>query len=301
MDKKTITIAGGSGFLGQVLKSYFHKKGYNIYILTRTPKQVNDFSWNAKDLGEWTHILEETNVLINLTGKSVDCRYTEANKKLIYDSRIDSTSILGLAIQNCKNPPEAWLNMSTSTIYKDSYYKEMTETSGDIGDDFSMNIAKSWEAVFNNLITPKTKKITLRTSIVLGKNGGALLPLKRLTQFGLGGKQWHGKQKVSWIHETDFARSIEFLIEQNLEGVFNIVAPKPTTNKYLMEVIRKALKMPFGVSHPKWLLQLGAKMIGTESELVLKSRNVIPQNLVANGFKFQYLEIESAIENLVKT
>jgi len=301
MDKKTITIAGGSGFLGQVLKSYFHKKGYNIYILTRTPKQVNDFSWNAKDLGEWTHILEETNVLINLTGKSVDCRYTEANKKLIYDSRIDSTSILGLAIQNCKNPPEAWLNMSTSTIYKDSYYKEMTETSGDIGDDFSMNIAKSWEAVFNNLITPKTKKITLRTSIVLGKNGVALLPLKRLTQFGLGGKQWHGKQKVSWIHETDFARSIEFLIEQNLEGVFNIVAPKPTTNKYLMEVIRKALKMPFGVSHPKWLLQLGAKMIGTESELVLKSRNVIPQNLVANGFKFQYLEIESAIENLVKT
>ncbi|MDB9755210.1 TIGR01777 family oxidoreductase [Winogradskyella sp.] len=301
MDKKTITIAGGSGFLGQVLKSYFHKKGYNIYILTRTPKQVNDFSWNAKDLGEWTHILEETNVLINLTGKSVDCRYTEANKKLIYDSRIDSTSILGLAIQNCKNPPEAWLNMSTSTIYKDSYYKEMTETSGDIGDDFSMNIAKSWEAVFNNLITPKPKKITLRTSIVLGKNGGALLPLKRLTQFGLGGKQWHGKQKVSWIHETDFARSIEFLIEQNLEGVFNIVAPKPTTNKYLMEVIRTALRMPFGISHPKWLLQLGAKMIGTEPELVLKSRNVIPQNLVANGLKFNYLEIESAIENLVKT
>ncbi|WP_339626417.1 TIGR01777 family oxidoreductase [uncultured Winogradskyella sp.] len=301
MDKKTITIAGGSGFLGQVLKSYFHKKGYNIYILTRTPKQVNDFSWDAKDLGEWTHILEETNVLINLTGKSVDCRYTEANKKLIYDSRIDSTSILGLAIQNCKNPPKAWLNMSTSTIYEDSYYKEMTETSGDIGDDFSMNIAKSWEAVFNNLSTPKTKKITLRTSIVLGKNGGALLPLKRLTQFGLGGKQWHGKQKVSWIHEVDFARSIEFLIEQNLEGVFNIVAPKPTTNKYLMEVIRKALRMPFGISHPKWLLKLGAKMIGTESELVLKSRNVIPQNLVANGFKFQYLEIESAIENLVKT
>ncbi|MEN8886467.1 MAG: DUF1731 domain-containing protein [Winogradskyella sp.] len=167
---------------------------------------------------------------------------------------------------------------------------------------------------FRNYVLPKLKQGLIKTSENLASSNISITYLDANFPFIEGypllphlshndglGKQWHGKQKVSWIHETDFARSIEFLIEQNLEGVFNIVAPKPTTNKHLMEVIRKALKMPFGVSHPKWLLQLGAKMIGTESELVLKSRNVIPQNLVANGFKFQYLEIESTIENLVKT
>ncbi|WP_299125623.1 TIGR01777 family oxidoreductase [uncultured Winogradskyella sp.] len=298
---KTITIAGGSGFLGQVLENYFSEKGYTIYILTRNPKRDNDIKWNAKDLDKWTSILEQTDVLINLTGKSVDCRYTEANKKLIHDSRIDSTRLLGLAITNCKNPPKTWLNMSTSTIYEGSYRKEMTETNGDIGDDFSMNIAKSWEAAFNAIETPKTKKVILRTSIVIGKNGGALIPLKRLTKFGLGGKQWHGKQKVSWIHETDFARAIDFIIGRKLEGIFNIVSPKPITNRILMKTLRKVMKVPFGLSHPKWLLKMGAQIIGTESELVLKSRNVIPENLKANGFKYKYRKIEDAFSDLLKT
>ncbi|WP_296316970.1 TIGR01777 family oxidoreductase [Winogradskyella sp. UBA3174] len=301
METKTITIAGGSGFLGQVLTDYFTKLGHTIYILTRTPKQSNDIYWNAKDLDYWTKTLGETDVLINLTGKSVDCRYTEVNKKLIHDSRIDSTNVLGIAVNLCKNPPKVWLNMSTSTIYEVSYTKEMTEVNGNIGDDFSMNIAKSWEAAFNKTITPKTKHIILRTSIVLGKKGGALIPLKRLTQFGLGGKQWHGKQKVSWIHEIDFARAVSFLIDQNLEGTFNIVAPKPTTNTYLMLTFRKALNIPFGISHPKWLLKIGAKIIGTESELVLKSRNVIPKKLIDEGFYFKYNTIEKAIESLVKS
>ncbi|WP_400081038.1 TIGR01777 family oxidoreductase [Winogradskyella sp. R77965] len=292
---KTITIAGGTGFLGKVLETYFLEKGNRVYILTRKPTKYNHIYWNAKDLNDWTKILEQTDVIINLTGKSVDCRYTETNKKLIYDSRINSTHALGLAINLCCNHPKVWLNMSTSTIYEDSYYKEMTETNGDIGDDFSMNIAKSWEAAFNSIITPKTRKIILRTSIVLGKNGGALLPLKKLTQFGLGGKQGHGKQKVSWIHETDFARAIDFLIEQNLEGTFNIASLKPITNKILMKTLRKVMKIPIGLSHPKWLLKLGAQLIGTESELVLKSRNVIPENLKASGFKFKYRKIEEAL------
>ena len=301
MKTRTITIAGGSGFLGKVLENHFSQSGNTIYILTRTPNRNNDIYWNAKELDNWTDILEQTDILINLTGKSVDCRYTEANKKLIHDSRIDSTCILGKAVNNCKNPPEVWLNMSTSTIYEGSYSKEMTETNGDIGDDFSMNIAKSWEAAFNEIKTPKTKKVILRTSIVLGKNGGALIPLKRLTQFGLGGKQWHGKQKVSWIHETDFARAIAFLIEQNLEGIFNIVSLKPTTNKILMRALRKAMHVPFGISHPKWLLKFGARVIGTESELVLKSRNVIPENLIKKGFEFKYSDIENALSSLVRS
>ena len=297
---KTIIIAGGTGFLGQVLESYLSKKGYNVKILTRKTTKPNHVYWNAKDLDQWTKTLEGANTLINLTGKSVDCRYTEANKKLIHDSRIDSTNILGKAINQCKNAPKAWLNMSTSTIYEDSYNKQMTEDNGDIGNDFSMNIAKSWEAAFNSIETTKTKKIILRTSIVLGKSGGALIPLKRLTQFGLGGKQWHGKQKVSWIHENDFARAINFLIKKQLEGTYNIVSPKPTSNAFLMKYIRKALKVPFGISHPKWLLKIGAWFIGTETELVLKSRNVIPEKLTEKGFTFKYLTIEDAVNELLK-
>ena len=298
---KTITIAGGTGFLGKVLETHFYKKGYTIKILTRKPSKDNHVYWNAKDLDNWTNSLEQTDILINLTGKSVDCRYSEANKKLIHDSRIDSTRILGKAVNACNNPPKIWLNMSTSTIYEDSYSKEMTEADGIIGDDFSMNIAKSWETAFNKITLPKTKKVILRTSIVLGKEGGALIPLKRLTQFGLGGKQWHGKQKVSWIHEVDFARAIDFLIEQKLEGIFNIVSPKPITNERLMKSLQQVLSIPFGIAHPKWLLKIGSKIIGTESELVLKSRNVIPKNLLDKGFSFKYSNIDDALDALLKS
>lgn len=296
---KTILIAGGTGFLGQVLETYFSNKNYKVKILTRKPEKENHIYWNAKDLSDWTTSLEGIDILINLTGKSVDCRYTEKNKKLIYDSRIDSTHALGLAVNLCENPPKFWLNSSTSTIYENSYNKEMTEENGDIGNDFSMNIAKSWEATLNSIVTPQTKKIVLRTSIVLGKYGGAFIPLKRLTQFGLGGKQWHGKQKVSWIHEQDFAKAVDFLIEEKLEGTFNIVSPKPITNNELMKTLRKSLKVPFGISQPKWLLKIGAKIIGTETELLLKSRNVIPKKLINHSFKFKYTNIEDAINSLV--
>lgn len=299
---KTITIAGGSGFLGQVLERYFSEKGYNIYILTRTPKQENHIYWNAKDLQEWTTILETTDVLINFTGKSVDCRYNEANKKLIHDSRIDATHVLGLAINLCENPPKVWMNSSTATIYRHSLDLEMTEDHGEIGNDFSMNIAKSWEKAFYSVTNPKTRKIVLRTSIVMGKDGGATEPLKNLVKFGLGGKQASGHQKVSWIHELDFARAVEFLIlNESLDGNFNLSVPKPTDNKTLMKSFRKVMNVPFGISHPKWLIKLGAKLMGTESELVLKSRNVVPQRLLDNGFKFQFVQIEKALSNLLKS
>ncbi len=297
---KTIIIAGGSGFLGQILKDYFTKKDYLVKILTRSPKHKNDIYWNAKDMGKWTKELEKTEVLINLTGKSVDCRYTEKNKKTIYDSRINSTQLLGLAINLCKNPPKIWMNSSTATIYKHSLKNTMTEEHGEIGDDFSMNIAKSWEKAFNSITNPKTRKIILRTSIVLGKNGGALIPLKRITKFGLGGKQGKGNQKVSWIHELDFAKTIEFLIScENLSGVFNLCVPNPTNNTKLMKSLRKVLKVPFGIPQSKSLLKFGAKLIGTEIELVLKSRNVIPERLLRNGYSFKHVEIESALSNLL--
>ncbi|MEM5565353.1 TIGR01777 family oxidoreductase [Psychroserpens sp. AS72] len=296
----TITIAGGSGFLGQVLEDYFTKKGNTVYILTRTVKRENDLYWNAKDLEDWTKTLEQTDVLINLTGKSVDCRYTDANKKLILDSRVDSTHALGLAINLCENPPKVWFNSSTATIYRHSTDKQMTEATGEIGDDFSMNIAKSWEQAFYSITNPKTRKIALRTSIVMGKHGGATEPLKNLVKFGLGGKQASGNQKVSWIHELDFARAIEFLFKnEELDGNFNLAVPNPTNNKTLMSSFRKVMKVPFGIPQPEWLIRLGAKLIGTEPELVLKSRNVIPDRLLRNGFNFIHSDIEIALDDLI--
>ena len=298
---KTIIIAGGSGFLGQVLETYFVEKQYKVKILTRYPKRDNDIYWNAIDLGDWQRELENVDALINLTGKSVDCRYTEENKKAIYNSRIDTTNLLGLAINLCEHPPKTWFNSSTATIYRHSISKQMTEETGEIGDDFSMNIAKSWEEAFYSITNPKTRKIALRTSIVMGKNGGALTPLKTLTKFGLGGKQASGAQKVSWIHELDFARAIMFLMKnESLQGNFNLSVINPTNNKTLMKSMRTVLGIPFGISHPIWLLNLGAKLIGTEPELVLKSRNVIPKRLLNNGFKFKFENIEIALTNLLK-
>ncbi|MBJ2174924.1 TIGR01777 family oxidoreductase [Aureibaculum sp. A20] len=297
---KTIVIAGGSGFLGQVLENYFTKIGYTVKILTRYPKKEYDVYWDANTLGKWTIVLEDSEALINLTGKSVDCRYTDKNKKEIYDSRINSTQILGKAIQLCEQPPKVWMNASTATIYRYSLDKKMTEINGEIGDDFSMNIAKSWEKEFNQFDTHKTRKIILRTSIVLGKNGGAFIPLKTLAKLGLGGNQGRGNQKVSFIHEKDFVRAVEFILNRpNLNGIFNVTVPNPTNNMILMKTIRKKIGMPFGLSHPKWLLKIGAKIIKTETELVLKSRNVIPERLLQNGFSFKHPTIETTISDLL--
>lgn len=296
---KTLIIAGGTGFIGSYLENYFSEQGYYVKILTRKPTRNNHVLWDAKTLDNWTVHLENLDVLINLTGKSVDCRYTPKNKALIFSSRIDSTAILGKAIQACKNPPKIWCNSSTATIYEHSLEKEMTEDNGDIGNDFSMNIAKSWEQTFFEAKNPKTRKIALRIAIVLGKKGGALVPLKNIVKLGLGGKQASGKQKVSWVHEHDLARAIHFLIEhKTIKGVVNISAPNPTDNTHLMKTLRQQLKIPIGINHPQWLVKFGAKLIGTEPELVLKSRYVTPKRLLDNGFLFQYNPIEIALQDV---
>lgn len=301
--KNKLIIAAGTGFLGQVILNHFKDKFEEIIILTRgkpkTTANVKYVNWDAKTLSGWKNELENCDVLINLAGKSVDCRYTDKNKKEILASRIDSTSILNKAILQCENPPKHWLNSSTSTIYRHSEDKQMTEENGEIGNDFSMNVARAWEKTFFEIETPKTLKTALRTSIVLGKNGGAFIPLKRLTQFGLGGKQGNGNQFISWIYEKDFARAIEFTIEKKMIGVVNIVSPKPIQNKDFMSELRKSLKMPIGIPTPKPILKIGAKIIGTETELVLKSRNVIPERLQENGFEFEFDTLEKAFKNLI--
>jgi len=299
---KTILIAGGSGFIGKNIEFYFSKKGYQVKILSRNPKRKNEIFWNARDLNDsWIKHLENLDVLINLTGKNINCRFTDKNKKLIKTSRVDATHVLGKAIDGCKNPPKVWMNASTTSIYKESFDVVMDENHHELGNDFENDVATSWEDSFNSTLNPKTRKIIIRISLVFGQEDGAFVPLKKLTQFGLGGKQGTGKQKVSWIHKIDFARAIDFLIEnQEANGAFNFCAPKPTNNATLMKTFRKVLGVPFGFPHPKIMLEIGAFFMQTETELILKSRNVIPKKLLDLGFSFKFGTIESALKDLVE-
>lgn len=300
----SIIIAGGTGYLGQVLIDFFKNKTDRIYILSRNKKNdyenVTHLLWDAKNLGDWVNIFENADAIINLTGKSVDCRYNAKNKNLILSSRVNSTNVLGKAIEQCENPPRIWLNSSTATIYRHSLEKQMDEFSGELGDGFSVSVAKAWEQMFFGFKLRKTRQVAMRTSIVFGNGGGAFVPIKTLAKIGMGGKQGPGNQKVSFIHEVDFARSIEFIIANKIiEGVINIVSPTPTTNKELMQTLRKQLNVPFGIPMPKMLLEIGAVIIKTETELILKSRNVIPTKLHNYGFKFKFPTLSQTISNLV--
>ncbi|MCD9855634.1 TIGR01777 family oxidoreductase [Epilithonimonas sp. JDS] len=294
-----IIITAGTGFLGKNLEHYFINKNHKVKILTRNPKRENEIFWDAKTLGNWKTELENADVLINLAGKSVDCRYNEKNKKEIYDSRIYSTKVLQQAIDECQNLPKIWLNASSATIYTHSEIHLNTEKNGIIGDDFSMNICKSWEKEFFKVENQNIRKVALRTSIVLGKNGGAFPKFKQISKLGLGGKQGRGNQMMSWIHIDDFCEAVNFIIENEyLKGSINITAPKPLSNIEMMKQLRKKIKIPFGIPSPVWLLEIAAIFIKTETELMLKSRNVYPEILLENGFQFQYNNFEKALDKL---
>ncbi len=296
---KKITIAGGTGFLGKALENFFYQKGYQISILTRSPKKENHFKWDAKNIGDWISEIETSDVLINLTGKCVDCRYTEKNKREIINSRVESTRILNKAIQQIKSPPAVFLNASSGTIYVHAETQKMTEDNGIIGDDFSMNVCKAWEKEFFSVQQNAVRKVALRTSIVLGKNGGAFPKLKMITRLGLGGHQGNGQQNVTWIHEEDFCEAVDFIIQdKTIEGPINIASPNPVSNYTLMKKVRDRFKIPFGIPQPAALLEIGAKIIGTETELLLKSRNYIPKRLMEKGFTFKFNVLEEALRVL---
>ncbi|MDR6528862.1 uncharacterized protein (TIGR01777 family) [Chryseobacterium rhizosphaerae] len=297
-----IIIAGGTGFLGDNLEKYFTEKGDQVLIFTRKPKRKNELYWNAKTVGEWRNSLEKADVLINLTGKSVDCRYTEKNKREIYSSRIDSTQVLQEAVNNCLDKPKIWLNASSATIYVHSEKHLNTEENGLIGDDFSMNICKSWEEKFFSVKNEETRKVALRTSIVMGNNGGAFPKLKLITKLGLGGKQGRGQQMVSWIHIDDFCKAVEWIINnENIQGAVNVTAPNPVSNEEMMRKLRKQLNIPFGLNAPVWQLEIASILLKTETELLLKSRNVYPEKLSKTGFEFSYPGIDETMDHLLKT
>ena len=293
--KKKIIIAGGTGFVGRYLNKKFVTAGYDVIIISRTKSQVN---WDNAPL--ITEALENAAILINLAGKSVDCRYNEKNKKEIYDSRIDTTTILGNAILDCKNPPPLWINSGTATIYRHAQDRPMTEIDGEIGTGFSVNVATNWEQAFFSFKLPQTRQVALRMAIVLGKDGGVIKPLKNLVRFGLGGQQGSGKQMFSWIHIEDLYRIIIFTQQHTeLSGFINTCAPNPVNNKTLMQLLRKNMGVAFGLTAPVWLLKIGAVLIKTETELILKSRWVMPQRLTSAGFQFQYGEIDIALKQIL--
>ncbi|MFC4636234.1 TIGR01777 family oxidoreductase [Dokdonia ponticola] len=299
-----LIIAGGTGFLGTVITSYFKDAFDEIVLLSRKQKKLENHCrtviWDGKTIGPWTSELDDAEVLINMAGKSVDCRYHSKNKALILNSRIDSTKVLGEAIGLCKKPPKVWLNSSTATIYRHSLDKEMDEETGEIGTGFSVSVAKAWEKAFFGSETPHTRKVALRTAIVLGKDGGALQPMINITKLGLGGKQGSGHQKFSWIHKDDFVQIIDFCIKNDtLSGAINVVSPHPSDNKTVMQLLRKTLNIPFGIPSNKTLLEIGAFLINTETELLLKSRNVIPKRLLKQGYTFTHDDLEMALKELV--
>ena len=291
-----IILARGTGFIGTHLADHFIAKGDEIVILSRSNKPGKDklrfVQWDGKTLGAWKNEIDGADVVINLAGRSINTRYTEKNKKEVLESRINATHIIGEAIKQCKNPPKLWMNMSSATIYENSETEPQDEFSGKIGDDFSMNVCKAWEKTFYNEVVPDTRKIVARLSIVLGDDGGALKPFQNLAKFGLGGKMGSGKQMMSWVHIDDVVRAIDFLIRhETLSGIFNITSPNAISNKVFMKTLRKAVHMPIGIPSAEWMIKIGAFIIGTESELILKSRWSVPKKLLEAGFEFKYPDI----------
>lgn len=296
MEKK-IVIAGGTGFIGTYLKQYFSSQGYSVKIISRQP---NTILWSNKN--GILEALEGAEMLINLAGKSVDCRYTEKNKAEILSSRIDTTTLLGECILKCTTAPKIWFNSSTATIYRHAEDRPMTESSGEIGTGFSVGIATQWEKAFFNFNLPLTRQVALRMAIVLGDEGGVMHPLRNLVRFGLGGKQGNGNQRFSWIHIEDL-KDIILYIQQHKKmiGVYNCAAPGPVTNEEFMALLRSSMHVAFGLNTPKWMLEIGAAFIHTETELILKSRWVLPERLIQEGFVFKHPQLKEALEAIASS
>ena len=292
---KKIILAGGTGFIGQYLEKQYTQLGYTVIIISR---QTNHIQWHETE--KVVEALENADILVNLAGRSVDCRYNEKNRKLILESRTETTKALGEAILRCKIPPKLWINSSTATIYRHAEDRPMTEEDGEIGSGFSVDVAKAWENTFFSFQLPHTRQAALRISIVLGDGGGVMGVFKRLALLGVGGKQGKGNQKFSWIHLEDVYRIIRFIeTNEQLSGVFNCASPYPVTNKQLMDTLRQTLRVPFGIPTPAWLLEIGAVFIRTETELILKSRWVIPNRLVNEQFQFKYETLDEALKHIL--
>jgi len=311
---RRVVLAGGSGQVGTLLARHFSSRGDDVVVLTRTvaPAPWRVVPWDGATLGAWISELDRADLLINLAGRSVNCRYNDANRRAIMDSRVLSTKILGAALAQVSTPPSIWMNASTATIYRHALDRPMDEMTGEVGGGdsesgapsswrFSIEVAKKWEAAFFAAPAPGVRKLALRSAMTMSPDpGGIFAELLRLVRFGLGGTCGSGQQFVSWIHETDFVNAVEFLIAHHeFDGPVNLAAPNPLPNAEFMRALRQAWGAPVGLPATAWMLELGAIALRTETELILKSRRVVPGRLLAGGFEFQFPEWPAAARDLV--
>ena len=322
-----IVLPGGSGQIGQFLARYFQERGHHVTVLTRGPYTApwQTVHWDGKNSGDWIETLEGADACINLSGRGVNCRYRADNRAAIYNSRIRTTQLLNQAISSLANPPRVWLNASAASIYKRTLdenkidlpldeasskleedelpgsVKQSTERWA-IRKDFISRVASDWETAFFEAETTRTRKLALRSGIVLSPTPGSVFAvLSNLTRLGLGGTQGNGRQYVSWIHEADFARAVEFLIDhEEISGPVNMVAPDPLSNREFMAALRWAWNVPNGLPAPSLFIKLGAFFLRTEPELVLQSSRVVPTRLLDAGFEFEYPKWLEAAEDLVR-
>jgi len=307
-----IVIPGGSGQVGQILARHFHARGHMVTVLSRSPRPApwRVVSWDGATPGGWISEFEQSDVCINLAGRSVNCRYTPANRSIIYESRIQSTRLLNQVLSSLNRAPRLWVNASTATIYRHALDRAMNEAEGELGGNepgapdtwnFSIDVAKGWEEAFFSTPTPLTRKIAMRSALTLSPDrGGVFDVLLGLVRHGLGGRQGTGTQFVSWIHEADFVRAIDLLIaREEFSGVVNLASPNPLPNRDFMRALRDAWGIRFGLPNPEWIIEIGTWLMRTESELVLKSRRVVPGRLLAGGFQFLFPEWPSAARELV--
>jgi len=297
-----ILLAGGSGFIGSALAAEFSTRGYQVVILTRSPRQrggsIKEVAWDGQRLGEWIQFLDGADAVINLAGQSAQCLYTPENLRLISASRVDSVRAIAAGCEYVKQPPRVWVQASAIGYYG--------ETGGDIcdenspgGGDALAEVCKQWEGAFNAVSTPKTRRVLLRIGFALGNGGGGLPVLARLTKLFLGGRAGHGRQYVSWIHIADLAAMFIAAVEEDkYSGVYNAVAPAADTNAELMRELRHAWRRPWSPPVPAFVVRLGARIMGMEASMILGSCRVAPRRFLADGFRFQFPDLGPALRDL---
>ncbi|WP_035748817.1 TIGR01777 family oxidoreductase [Arthrobacter sp. 35W] len=299
----TVVLAGAGGFIGRDFRRRFEAGGWKVRTIGRTGGGGVGAVWG--DTAGMAALLEGADLLVNLAGRSVSCRYTARNRAEILDSRVSTTAELGRAVAACATPPRDWFNASTGTIYRSAEGAGVPaggfpEDDGGIGSGFSVDVARAWERTLAQAQTPSTRRIPLRITIVLGPGGGVMRPFVNLARLGLGGRMGPGTQWFSWIHLEDLYRAVLFLHRHgDITGPVNVASPNAVGNAGLMAAVRSALKVPFGLPTPAWLLKMGAVLIRTETELVLKSRWVRPQKLIDAGFQWHHPDLDEALADIL--
>ncbi|MGH7952470.1 MAG: TIGR01777 family oxidoreductase, partial [Limisphaerales bacterium] len=299
---KRIVLAGGSGFIGSALATEWLTRNCEVIVLTRSPVErkdgVKEIAWNAEHIGEWIQFLDGVDAVVNLTGKNINCPHTPENVRELTASRVNSVRAIAAALEHVKQPPRVWVQASAIGFYGDQKEKICNENSPD-GSDALAEICRQWENAFNSAKSPKTRKVLLRIGFVLGKTGGALPVLAKLTKWFLGGRAGDGKQFISWIHLNDLTRMfIEGVERENLSGTFNAVAPNPVTNRNFMRELRRALHRPWSPPAPGWAVKFGSRLMKSEPSLALAGCRVAPKRFLESGFKFQFAELRGALKNI---